>query len=277
MCSDFVLKILWGIFMEIINNNIDGGKGFDWGRTSEDYAKFRDIYPEVFYQKLIKMGLCVEGQHVLDIGTGTGVLPRNLYKYGAVFTGVDISENQISQARRLSEEAGMNIEFIVSPAEEIALPDNQFDLVTACQCYAYFDKDIIFQKIRKLLKSGGHFCILYVVYLTDESEIAFNSERLVLKYNPHWSAGGMKRYTYELPKQAVGLFEVEDSFFYDVSIPFTRESWHGRMKTCRGIGASILTTDEIEEWEAEHIAYLKTVPQEFEMPHFVTTFNLLAV
>ena len=60
--------------MEIIKRDIDGGKAFDWGRTSEDYAMFRDIYPEIFYQMLIKMGLCVKGQLVLDIGTGTGVL-----------------------------------------------------------------------------------------------------------------------------------------------------------------------------------------------------------
>ena len=24
---------------------IDNGRGFDWGRTSQDYAKYRDIYP----------------------------------------------------------------------------------------------------------------------------------------------------------------------------------------------------------------------------------------
>lgn len=29
--------------MNITNKNIDGGKTFDWGRTSSDYAKFRDI------------------------------------------------------------------------------------------------------------------------------------------------------------------------------------------------------------------------------------------
>ncbi|MDR1674304.1 MAG: class I SAM-dependent methyltransferase, partial [Oscillospiraceae bacterium] len=72
----------------------DCTESFDWGRTSEDYAKFRDIYPGIFYRKLVETGLCVSGQKVLDIGTGTGVLPRNLYKYGAEFTGLDVSENQ---------------------------------------------------------------------------------------------------------------------------------------------------------------------------------------
>ena len=68
--------------MEIVNNRIDGGKAFDWGRTSEEYAKFRDIYPDIFYKKIVDRGLCIQGQHVLDVGTGTGVLPRNPYKYG---------------------------------------------------------------------------------------------------------------------------------------------------------------------------------------------------
>ena len=35
--------------MNIQNADIDGGNAFDWGRTSGDYAKFRDIYPEAFY------------------------------------------------------------------------------------------------------------------------------------------------------------------------------------------------------------------------------------
>lgn len=52
-------------------DHIDHGKSFDWGRTSENYAKYRDIYPDVFYEKIIKMGLCVEGQRVLDLGTGS--------------------------------------------------------------------------------------------------------------------------------------------------------------------------------------------------------------
>ena len=124
----------------ITDRNIDHGRAFDWGKTSTDYAKFRDIYPEIFYETLIDMGLCVKGQRILDIGTGTGVLPRNLHKYGAEFIGSDISEKQIEQARRLSAKAGMNISYVVSAAETVDFPHNHFDAVTACQCYAYFDK-----------------------------------------------------------------------------------------------------------------------------------------
>ncbi len=40
-------------------SNIDGGKPFDWCKTSQDYAKYRDIYPEIFYQKIADRGLFV--------------------------------------------------------------------------------------------------------------------------------------------------------------------------------------------------------------------------
>ena len=85
--------------MNIIDEKIDGGKPFDWGKASTDYARFRDIYPKEFYKKILDRKLCVDGQTILDIGTGTGVLPRNMYKYGAKWTGTDISENQIEQAK----------------------------------------------------------------------------------------------------------------------------------------------------------------------------------
>lgn len=64
----------------MINKNIDSGKAFDWGRAAADYAKYRDIYPPAFYGKILELSCCTKGQNVLDIGTGTGVLPE-------IFTG----------------------------------------------------------------------------------------------------------------------------------------------------------------------------------------------
>jgi len=260
--------------MEIIKNDIDGGKGFDWGRTSEDYAKFRDIYPEAFYEKLVKLGLCTKNQKVLDLGTGTGVLPRNLYQYGADFTGADIAENQIAQARQLSKEAAMNIEYIVASAEDLAFPDGSFDVVTACQCFMYFDKAIVLPKIHKILKDGGHFCILFVAWLPDESEIAKGSEELVLKYNPAWTGGGMQRYILGKSDWPKDLYECDNAETFDLQVTFTRETWHGRMKACRGIGASTLPAEEIAQWEKEHIQYLSTVPETFDIIHYASVLNL---
>ena len=80
---------------------IDHGNAFDWGKTSAQYAQFRDIYPPVFYEQLLARFPEQQGKQILDIGTGTGVLPRHLYSYGGHWMGIDASAPQIEQAKRL--------------------------------------------------------------------------------------------------------------------------------------------------------------------------------
>ena len=100
-------------------------------------------------------GLCVKGQKVLDLGTGTGVLPRNMYKFGAEWTGTDISPEQIEQAKKLSEEAGMNIDYQTVSAEKLDFPDESFDVITACQCFWYFDHEKVAPEFSRILKKDG--------------------------------------------------------------------------------------------------------------------------
>ncbi len=254
--------------MEIRDDRIDSGKAFDWGKTADEYARYRDIYPEEFYRKITDRKLCVAGQNVLDLGTGTGVLPRHLYRYGATWTGIDISPEQIYQAKRLAAAAGMEIDFRIVSAEDMAFPDGEFDVITACQCFWYFDHEKVMSDLARILKPGGKLLILYMAWLPDQDTIAARSEQLVLKYNPYWAGAGEKRHPNWVPDIAFDYFEMEDHEEYDLMVPFTRESWHGRMKACRGTGAS-LTEDELAHWEAEHRALLeKTAPDEFEVLHF---------
>lgn len=252
----------------IKNSKIDGGREFDFGRTSEDYAKYRDIYPEEFYRYLIDRDICTEGQRVLDIGTGTGVLPRNMYKYGAMFTGVDISANQIEQAKFLTENNGMDIEFKCLPAEEINFSTGKFDAVTACQCFTYFNHAVLATKISNVLKTGGKFVVLYMAWLPYEDEIAGASENLVLRYNPQWTGCGETRHLIDMPPEYTEYFEIESQETFDISVPFTRDTWNGRMKSCRGIGAS-LPKNKIAEFEREHMQLLNRIaPNEFEVLHY---------
>jgi ubiquinone/menaquinone biosynthesis C-methylase UbiE len=251
-----------------VNKNIDQGKCFDWGRASADYAKYRDIYPEEFFQRIADLGLCVNGQKVLDLGTGTGVLPRSMYRYGAQFTGTDISENQIAEARRLTDERGMKIDYLASPAEELSFPPNTFDVITACQCFFYFDHIKVMPKIAELLKPEGRLAVLYMVWLPQEDKIAEASENLVLKYNPVWSGGHGTKHPTFIPEVYNQMFEKETEFLYDLDVPFTRETWNGRMKACRGIGAS-LPDEKIAEFEKEHMELLqKIAPEHFTIRHY---------
>ena len=254
--------------MVIKDERIDSGKAFDWGRTSEAYARFRDIYPEEFYKRLTDRGLCVAGQKVLDLGTGTGVLPRNMYKYGAQWTGRDISPEQIEQAKRLASEAGMNIDFAAAATEDVDFPDESFDVITACQCYWYFDHEKVAPILARMLKPGGRLVFLYMAWKPFEDEIAGRSEKIILKYSPKWSGGGEKKHELWIPDVYFRHFDKEDHEEYDLDVHFTRESWHGRMYASRGVSAS-LDPDELAKWDEEHRAMLEEyAPEEFDVKHF---------
>ena len=153
-------------------------------------------------------------------------------------------------------------------AEELDFPDETFDVITACQCFFYFDHEKIVPELYRMLKKGGRILVLYMAWLPFEDRIAGESERLVLKYNPEWSGAGERIHPVHIPDVYMDKFRVVYSEEYPLDVHFTRESWHGRIKACRGIGAS-LSEEEIARWETEHIKMLhENAPREFDIKHY---------
>ncbi|MBQ5398686.1 MAG: class I SAM-dependent methyltransferase [Ruminococcus sp.] len=246
---------------------IDRGKEFDFGKTSDNYAKYRDIYPLSMYEKLIELGIGKNGQKILDLGSGTAILPINLYHTGAVFTSTDISENQVKIGKETARDKGMSkISFRVCSAEETGFEDNSFDAVTAVQCFQYFDAEKAAREIFRVLKPEGLFCKIFMDWLPFEDEAIFEMESLVLKYNPSWSGGGFREFSYSFPKWAENRFELIKVLSYDVEISFSKDAWVRRILTCRGVGAS-LTEEKIREFEAEYRGLLEKRSEPLRLRH----------
>ncbi|HCA05446.1 MAG TPA: class I SAM-dependent methyltransferase [Ruminococcaceae bacterium] len=249
------------------NKNIDSGNSFDFGKTSADYALFRDIYPQSMYDKLTELGIGRSGQKILDLGSGTAVLPIRLCRTGALFTATDISENQIKLGKqRAAEISCENISFKVCSAENTGFNDESFDAVTAVQCFQYFNAEIAAAEIRRVLKPGGLFCKIFMDWLPYEDEKIAETERLVLKYNPNWSGGGFKEFNYSFPHWAQGRFTLESVQSYKEELCFTKDAWIGRIRTCRGVGAS-LSPAQIRAFETEYTAALAKYPEPLRLKH----------
>ena len=107
-----------------------------------------------------------------------------------------------------------------------------------------------------------------MAWLPYEDAIAGQSEALVLNYNPQWSGCGEVRHFIEVPEVYKEWFELESQDVFDLRVPFTRETWNGRMRACRGIGAS-LPAAEADCFEQEHQRLLEQIaPERFEILHY---------
>ncbi len=124
------------------------------------------------------MGIGKPGQRILDLGSGTGVLPRHLYAQGVRFTVTDISPEQIAVAKSLAAAGGMDMSFCVCSAEDTGFADGSFDIVTAVQCFRYFDTARAVPEIARVLDRGGRFCRIDMEWLPHEDKVAALTERL---------------------------------------------------------------------------------------------------
>ncbi|MEN8133188.1 MAG: class I SAM-dependent methyltransferase, partial [Pseudomonadota bacterium] len=168
-------------------DEIDAGRRIDWGRTSADYDRYRPGPPNSFYTKLAALEIGLADQVLLDLGTGTGLLARRFALQGARVSGIDVSEDQIEMARTTAHREGLRVDFQTAPAEEIPFEDQRFDVVTANQCWMYFDLTRTIPEVLRVLKPGGKLLVSHFSFMPRLDPIVRASEALVLKYNPDWS------------------------------------------------------------------------------------------
>ena len=247
--------------------HIDNEQEFDWGKVAPDYAQYRAGYPESFYEVLAALGIGKPRQKILDLGTGTGVLARAFAKRGARVTAADISAHQIAEAQALAAQEGLDISFSVCAAEDIAFPDGSFEVISAGQSWLYFDAAVMIPKVLRLLVAEGCLVLTHLAWLPDKDSIAKQTEELVLHYNPGWTGAGYKGNIPPVFPWAQEHFELRTFHVMTAPVPFTRATWRGRIRACRGIGAS-LSAEEVERFDAEHSRLLATIaPDEFTVLH----------
>jgi len=240
--------------------------GIDWSKAAADYARFRPGPPPSFYARLAAFGTGLPGQRILDLGTGTGVLARTFARQGAVVAGIDVADGQLAMARALAEQEGLAVDFRQASAEATPFADGAFDRITANQCWSYFDKAKAIPEARRLLAPGGMLVITHFSWLTHNDRIGRASEDLIYKHNPRFDTGRWSGEIRSMPQLAEGV-RTCGLFWYDEPIEFTRETWRGRIRANRGVGAS-LGPEAVAAFDAEHDEMLRRIGAEaFTVPH----------
>jgi len=137
-----------------------------------------------------------EGERVLDVACGTGVVTRAAAKRvgpSGHVVGVDLNPGMLAVARSLPAPAGAPIEWIERSALDLRLPAASFDAVLCQQGLQFFpDKALALRNMRRVLKHGGRLALsvwnspgLYnsavgealARYISNETSVQFLSSR----------------------------------------------------------------------------------------------------
>jgi SAM-dependent methyltransferase len=243
--------------------------GVEFGRTARDYATYRAGFPNALFDRLVAMGVGRSGQRLLDLGTGTGTLARGFARRGAVVTGIDPSEPLLVEARRLSAEEGVQVDYRVGRAEDVESDDNAFDVVAAGQCWHWFDRARAAAECARVLVPNGMLAICYFDWLPVPGNVVAATEDLVLQHNPDWpSAGGTGFYPRWTLDVAGAGFTGLETFSIDVDVAYSHEAWRGRMRASAGVAAS-LPPDAVAAFDAELAELLEDYTEPLAVPHRV--------
>jgi len=113
-----------------------------------------------FLEELVNQTSIQENQKILDIATGTLVIPRKLLEQevpGIQITGLDITESMLRQGKNKLEAEGLESGINLTCADAMALPydNDSFDVVVSGLASHHMDIPLMLSEMKRVVKPDG--------------------------------------------------------------------------------------------------------------------------
>ena len=252
--------------------------GTNFGKAAGDYGTYRAGFPESIFARLAEFEIGLPAQTLIDVGTGTGTLARGFALRGCNVIGVDPDPRMLDKAKELGRQGDVSVQYVEARAEATGLDNGAVDVVTAGQCWHWFDQPRAIAEVIRLLKPGGKLVIANFDWLPLAGNVVEATEDLIMQYNPDWTfGGGVGMYPQYLPGLSDSGMQDLQTFSYDMDVPYTPEAWSGRIRTSAGVAA--LDADSASRFDADHAELLATrfPATVLEVPHRVFAIVASAV
>jgi ubiquinone/menaquinone biosynthesis C-methylase UbiE len=129
----------------------------DWYNNIYAKSGAESMRPFEAYQIILDYLGVEKNNKLLDISCGTGYLLLAAAKNGLETYGVDISEEAVKVARKVSPDSKIE----VGPGEDLKFSDSTFDYVSCLGSLEHFlDMSKGLQEMKRVAKNGARFCIV---------------------------------------------------------------------------------------------------------------------
>jgi 2-polyprenyl-6-hydroxyphenyl methylase / 3-demethylubiquinone-9 3-methyltransferase len=127
----------------------------------------------------------LQGLDVVDIGCGGGLLSEPVRRMGARMVGLDADEQGLAIARHHAAESGLEIDYRLGSAEELAASGARFDLVLAMEILEHVaDRDAFLDACAALTRPGGLFIAATLNRTAKSFALAIVGAEYVLRWLP---------------------------------------------------------------------------------------------
>ncbi|MGA2880636.1 MAG: methyltransferase domain-containing protein [Bryobacteraceae bacterium] len=200
----------------------------------------------------------VRGEHVLDIGSGPGLLAHDMAvavgPQGRV-CGIDLSPAMVAMSsKRCAEQPWVG--FRTADATELPYPDNSFDAAVSTQVYEYVsDIPAALAELHRVLRPGGRALILDTDYgsLVIHTEDAARMARLLAAWDHHFVHASLPR-TLSRQLREAG-FSVRERAAFPMFNPEFEDNTYAKgmlaMMASFAVGREGISQNEADAWFAE--------------------------
>ena len=156
------------------------------------YSQFRPSYPQEFIDYLYSDVGFSENSVIADVGSGTGLLTRQLLEKGSKVFAVEPNDDM-----RVIAETDLNdysrFVSVKGSAENTTLTDCSVDRITVAQAFHWFDRLRFKAECGRILRSGGKVVLAWNSR-DEESELVRENDTVIRKYCPLFKgyAGGTR-------------------------------------------------------------------------------------
>jgi SAM-dependent methyltransferase len=85
--------------------------------------------------------------------------------------------------------AGVAMDYVRVKAEPLPFRSGSFDVVSAGDCWHWFDRDAVATEAYRILRPRGRLVIAHFDWIALPGNVVEATERLIIKHNPKWALG----------------------------------------------------------------------------------------